>query len=394
MKKGKLVLTAVAAALVAAGILCFPGQCAQGAKRGLNFCGDILIPSIFPFLVLSVFVVKSGVSKALSRPLGSVTKRLFRLPGGAGATVLIGLVGGYPSGARGVKTLLDAGEITPKQARRMLCFTVGAGPAFVISVAGSGLLGSTQAGVILFVSQITAALFLGIVIGLFSKNEKNEPAKRRIDPARPAISAENEKQHEKNQAGPAMPVSSALVEAAADGASSMVCMCSFVILFSALLMIMDQSGVSAFLSRLFSSMGLPDSVAASLAPVLLEVTTGSTAAAQAGASAPFLSFALGWAGLCVDFQIFSMLRSVSFSKGVFLLFRLLHGLLAALFTAIGLHFFPVAQTVFFSTGQKLTGELALHADGGLLLLLLCVVFLLSFQMKNVTISTKKKFLER
>ena len=124
------------------------------------------------------------------------------------------------------------------------------------------------------------------------------------------------------------------------------------------------------------------------------MTTGSTAAAQAGASAPFLSFALGWAGLCVDFQIFSMLRSVSFSKGVFLLFRLLHGLLAAFFTALGLHFFPVAQTVFFSTGQKLTGELSLHADGGLILLLLCAVFLLSFQVKNVTINRKKKFLER
>ena len=387
MKKGKLVLTAVAAALVAAGILCFPDQCAQGAKRGLNFCGDILIPSIFPFLVLSVFVVKSGVSKALSRPLNPVTRRLFRLPGGAGATVLIGLVGGYPSGARGVKTLLDAGEITPRQARRLLCFTVGAGPAFVISVAGSGLLGSTQAGVILFVSQITAALFLGIVIGLFSKEESG-PAKRMVPPARPAIAAEETKQ------APAVSVSSALVEAAADGASSMISMCSFVILFSSLLMIMDQSGVSAFLSRLFSSVGLPDSIAASLAPVLLEVTTGSTAAAQAGASAPFLSFALGWAGLCVDFQIFSMLRSVSFSKGVFLLFRLLHGLLAAFFTALGLHFFPVAQTVFFSTGQKLTGELALHADGGIILLLLCVVFLLSFQIKNVTINRKKKFLER
>lgn len=340
----------------------------------MNFCGDILIPSIFPFLVLSVFVVKSGVSKAVSRLLDPITKRLFCLPGSAGATVLIGLIGGYPSGARGVKTLLDTGEITPKQARRMLCFTICAGPAFVISVAGSGLLGSTQTGVILFLSQIAAALLLGIVTGLFSKKEEAKLGKSHV--------------------APPIPVSSALVEAAADGASSMISMCSFVILFSALLMILDQSGVSAFLSQIFSFLGLSDSASTSLAPVLLEVTTGSTAAAAAGASAPFLSFALGWAGLCVHFQIFSMLRSVPFSKSVFLLFRLFHGLLSALFTAIGLHFFPVTQTVFFSTGQKLTGTLALHADGGLLLLLLCVVFLLSFQVKNVTINKKKKSLER
>ena len=325
--------------------------------------------------MLSVFVVNSGVSKALSRLLDPVTKRLFRLPGSAGATVLIGLTGGYPSGARGIKALLDSGEITQKQARRMLCFTVGAGPAFVISVTGSGLLGSVQTGIILFISQLSAALVLGILVGLFARGEE-APAEAHGG----ASSA-------------SMPVSSALVEAASDGASSMISMCSFVILFSALLVILDQSGISS-LKEVFSSFGLPDRIASSLVPVLLEVTTGSTAAASAGAGAPFLSFALGWAGLCVDFQIFSMLRSVSFSKAVFLLFRLFHGLLSALFTVIGLHFFPITETVFFSTGQSLSGGLALRADGGLLLLLLCVVFLLSLQVKNVTMKKKKKSLER
>lgn len=275
MKKGRLVFAAVAAALAAAGILCFPGQCAQGAKRGLSFCGNILIPSIFPFLVLSVFVVKSGVSKALSRLLDPVTKRLFRLPGSAGATVLIGLTGGYPSGARGIKALLDSGEITQKQARRMLCFTVGAGPAFVISVTGSGLLGSVQTGIILFISQLSAALVLGILVGLFARGEE-APAEAHGG----ASSA-------------SMPVSSALVEAASDGASSMISMCSFVILFSALLVILDQSGISSFLKEVFSSFGLPDRIASSLVPVLLEVTTGSTAAASAGAGAPFLSLRPG-----------------------------------------------------------------------------------------------------
>lgn len=135
----------------------------------------------------------------------------------------------------------------------------------------------------------------------------------------------------------------------------MISMCSFVILFSALLVILDQSGISSFLKEVFSSFGLPDRIASSLVPVLLEVTTGSTAAAAAGAGAPFLSFALGWAGLCVDFQIFSMLRSVSFSKAVFLLFRLFHGLLSALFTVIGSISFRL-QKPYFSLPGKVSAE--------------------------------------
>ena len=77
------------------------------------------------------------------------------------------------------------------------------------------------------------------------------------------------------------------------------------------------------------------------------------------------------------------------SLPTFLLFRLFHGLLSALFTVIGLHFFPITETVFFSTGQSLSGGLALRGDGGLLLLLLCVVFLLSLQVKNVTMKKRK-----
>ena len=91
------------------------------------------------------------------------------------------------------------------------------GPAFVISVTGSGLLGSVQTGIILFISQLSAALVLGILVGLFARGEE-APAEARGG----ASSA-------------SMPVSSALVEAASDGASSMISMCSFVILFSALL---------------------------------------------------------------------------------------------------------------------------------------------------------------
>ena len=117
----------------------------------------------------------------------------------------------------------------------MLCFTVGAGPAFVISVTGSGLLGSVQTGIILFISQLSAALVLGILVGLFARGEE-APAEARGG----ASSA-------------SMPVSSALVEAASDGASSMISMCSFVILFSALLVILDQSGISSFLKEVFSS---------------------------------------------------------------------------------------------------------------------------------------------
>ena len=191
-----------------------------GRETRLNFCGDILIPSIFP--LFGAFRIRGEIRGLQSpfRPLNPVTRRLFRLPGGAGATVLIGLVGATLPAPGGENPLLDAGN-HPKAGPPAALLYRGAGPAFVISVAGSGLLGSTQAGVILFVSQITAALSLGSSSG-FSQRKRAGP-KRMVPQPGPPLRAEETKQ------APAMPVSSALVEAAAEGASSMISMCSFAI---------------------------------------------------------------------------------------------------------------------------------------------------------------------
>ena len=51
----------------AAALLFYPTQAAAGAKRGIGYCVDILIPSLFPFMALSVFVVKSGLAASMGR---------------------------------------------------------------------------------------------------------------------------------------------------------------------------------------------------------------------------------------------------------------------------------------------------------------------------------------
>ena len=80
--------------VAACGILLLPQSAAAGAQTGLSFCAQVLIPSLFPFMVLSSFVVKSGLSSFLSKPLKPITQHLFHLPGCTGATIVMALVGG------------------------------------------------------------------------------------------------------------------------------------------------------------------------------------------------------------------------------------------------------------------------------------------------------------
>lgn len=365
-----IAFTALLVTAAAAGILCFPKASTQGARTGLQFCGEILIPSIFPFMVLSSFVVKSGLSARMGRVLSPVTQTLFHLPGNTGATILIGMIGGYPSGARGIKALIEQGEISEKQGARMLCFAVGAGPAFVISAVGGGLLNSGRAGVLLFLSQITAALLIGILAGLPYRKEKNECKDR-------------------SEKGRSTDFSTALVDSTSDSASGMLSMCAFVILFSALISILRESGAGEALTLLLTKCGVPPAAARSLLSILLEVTGGCSEAARAGASPTLISFALGWAGVCVHFQIAASLHSFHFSRAKFTFFRLAHGLLAAAASAVLFRFFPQEQEVFSNLSKPAGASLAADPTGSVMLLAVCALFLLTLSAQKVDFRRKK-----
>ncbi len=127
-RKSGVLLVAVLTAACA--LLIFPAQAAEGAKNGVNYSLNILLPSLYPFMVLSVFIVKSGLAEKLGSALEKPTQALFRLPGGAAASIVMSVVGGYPAGARSAAALAEAGLVTQAQAERMMYFCVNAGPSF------------------------------------------------------------------------------------------------------------------------------------------------------------------------------------------------------------------------------------------------------------------------
>ena len=57
--------------------------------------------------------------------------------------------------------LLKSGSITRREAGRMLLFCVNAGPAFVVSTVGAGLLGNARYGVVLLAAHMLASLTIG-----------------------------------------------------------------------------------------------------------------------------------------------------------------------------------------------------------------------------------------
>lgn len=351
----------------------FSKQASLGAALGLKRCAETLVPSLFPFMALCIFSIQSGFANRIGRLLGPVTRLLFYLPPCAGTTILVGLAGGYPVGARSIEALLEENQITKEQAHRMLFFCVGAGPAFVISAVGVVMLGSLTAGVLLFCAQAGCALLIGILLGLYARRKKY--------PLHHVLQQEKIRR---------LPVAEALVRSTEQAATSTIVMCAFVILFSTLLGIMEQLGIPSFLERTFYAAGLSPLAANAGFQLLFEVTAGVSASAAAGPWSLFLiSLSLGWAGLSVHFQIYSSLPNLKISYGRFMLARLCHGLLAAGVTLLLFHCMPnVAIDAVAPIMPPLESRFYSGVPFGIALLFMCGLFLLCLPKKGLETSAK------
>ncbi|MGN0999116.1 MAG: hypothetical protein ACI4PO_06145 [Faecousia sp.] len=130
----------------------------SGAAEGIALCIGSVIPSLFPFLVLSVLLTSAltGIqSKPLSR-LGS----LCGIPKGSEAILLIGLLGGYPAGAQAAVQAYRQGQLPRRTARRMLGFCSNAGPAFLFGIV-AGKFSTWWAAWVLWGIHVLSALLVG-----------------------------------------------------------------------------------------------------------------------------------------------------------------------------------------------------------------------------------------
>lgn len=347
IKQG-LLLTATF--VVACALLIFPAEAAAGAKNGIGYCLQILVPSLYPFMVLGVFVVKCGLSEKIGRLFEAPARRILKLPGSSAASILMSAIGGYPTGARSIAALYENGGVSEKQAARMLCFCVNAGPAFVISAVGVGFLKSAQAGVILFASQLLASMILSVLCGITAKHETAAP--------------KTKPQRSKNAAD-------ALVASASDAARAMINMCCFVVLFAAFLNLM----------RIW----VKEPHAAAALSAVMEVTGGCSDLARLGVPLWAFSFAIGWGGICVHFQVISSVANIKIKLSRFVLFRLLHGVFAALITAELIKIFPLDAEVFSSTSKALTASFSGTIPGAAALIALCAALIFSIPNEKVEI---------
>ena len=143
-------------------ILILDGRTAvTGIGNGTEICIKTLIPTLFPYFVISGILTGSLSGKSSTGI--RIMERICKMPEGSGSLLLMGLITGYPVGARNVAEAYSKGVISLDDAQRMAVFCNNAGPAFIFGIL-TPLFPDIRWTASLWAVQILSAILTGLLM--------------------------------------------------------------------------------------------------------------------------------------------------------------------------------------------------------------------------------------
>lgn len=308
-----------------------------GASDGLQLCLRTVIPSLFPFFVLSNILVSTLQGSRISRGLRWLTK-LCGTPAGTEGILLVGFLGGYPVGAQSAAQAYRDGHITKQTACRMLAFCSNAGPSFLFGITAS-LFSSAGMSWLLWGIHIFGAILIAALL----PGKYREPTG--FVPRRSSVS---------------------WTDAMKQGIRNMAAVCGWVIMFRVIITFLDRWVLWL----------LPKDLATAFTG-MLEMTNGCVELnkiGNIGLRFCLCSAFLGFGGICVGLQTASVTRELG--TGLYFPGKAAHGLLSFFISYF-------TQLLFFPAASRF------HVEGlTVVFFLTCLARFLTFLLKTQKISSK------
>mgnify|MGYP001110771314 CR=1 FL=1 len=310
-------------------LIIFSNKNLIAAKNGLKLFANAVVPSLLPFFIATELLSYTNIVYYLGNILNRFMRPLFNVPGIGAFSFIMGIISGYPTGAKIVTNFRNDNLCTKEEAERMLAFTNNSGPLFIIGTVGISLFGDTRTGILLFITHILACISVGIIFRFWKYNSSTNSSynKKQINNSNKNCSFSN--------------LGEILGNSISSAISTVVMIGGFVVLFSVVISILKESKIlelaSFVLYPISDLLNISRTFCEAFLTGLVELTNGVQSVALIpnqliSINVIICAFLLGFGGFSVLLQVFSIISKSDISIKAYFIGKLLQGTLAAFYT--------------------------------------------------------------
>ena len=329
------------------GLVVFSKNNLLASKEGLLLWANNIVPSLLPFFIATELLNNTDIVYKFGKSLEPIMKPIFNVPGIGIFPLIMGIISGYPTGAKIISNLKDKGFLTDIESERLISFTNNSGPLFILGTVGVYLFGNTTIGILLLVTHILSSLTVGFIFRFWKNN---------IDKNNMYYKASNNKKHllkkqdNKSENVTISNLGNILSSSIFSSIKTVLMIGGFVVLFSVILSILKETHILNFTSSLlfpfFKFLGLNKiEFPIGFISGILEVTNGLNIITnipfkKISCNVIITSFLLGFGGISVLLQVYSIISKSNISIKPYIIGKLLHGIIASVYTSILIYTIP------------------------------------------------------
>lgn len=313
----------------------YPNDALEASIRGLDMWWEVVFPSLLPFFITAELLLSFGVVKFLGVVFEPIMRPLFNVPGVGSFAWIMGMVSGYPTGAKLSVRLKEQKQISQLEAERLVAFTNSSSPLFIFGAISIGFFHDAKLGVLLAVCHYLGNAITGICMRFYGRSKETYQKKesRKISLKRAFYAMHETRIKDKR------PVGEIMGDAVINSIKTLVMVGGFIILFSVLNKMLFLIGVTPFIAIFFQSVlqffFIPVELALPFISGLFEITLGANMISKENVD-PFLasvivvSFILGFNGFSVQAQVASIISKSNIRFYPYFFARILHGFIASI----------------------------------------------------------------
>ena len=136
-----------------------PEVCFAGAKKGITLWIYTIIPSLLPFIIVSNLFLNLNLLLSLTDWLYPILHPLFKVSKYGCFPILIGMMSGYPMGAKACADLVKEGKISSLEGQYLLSFVNNPSPMFLTTYLSIQCLQNARIKYLLYCVLLASSFF-------------------------------------------------------------------------------------------------------------------------------------------------------------------------------------------------------------------------------------------